>query len=65
MGLPRFDFALVSPRPGLLRTDTGIAVAVEHGLDRLAASDIVLLTAWELYSAVPPPELLAALRAAG
>ena len=64
LGLPRFDFALVSPRPGVLRTDTGIAVVVEHGLDRLAVSDVVLLTAWELYSAVPPPELLAALRAA-
>ncbi|WP_448615440.1 helix-turn-helix domain-containing protein [Modestobacter sp. URMC 112] len=64
LGLPRFDFALVGPRPGVLRTDTGIAVVVEHGLDRLAVSDVVLLTAWELYSADPPPEMLAALRAA-
>ncbi len=64
LGLPRFDFALVGPRPGVLRTDTGMAVVVEHGLDRLAVSDVVLLTAWELYSADPPPEMLAALRAA-
>ena len=37
MGLPRFDFALVSEAPGVLRTDTGIPITVEHGLERLAA----------------------------
>jgi transcriptional regulator GlxA family with amidase domain len=64
MGLPPFDFALVGERPGVLRTDTGIAIVVEHGLERLAVSDIVLVTAWELYSSSPPPELIAAVRAA-
>jgi transcriptional regulator GlxA family with amidase domain len=64
MGLPLFDFALVAPRPGVLRTDTGIAITVEHGLERLAVSDIVLITAWELFSAVPPTELLDAVRRA-
>ncbi|RZU33309.1 helix-turn-helix domain-containing protein [Blastococcus saxobsidens] len=64
LGLPRFDFALVSEQPGLLRTDTGIAIAVEHGLDRLDRSDIVLITAWELYEEDPSAALLDALRAA-
>ncbi|HEV7728232.1 MAG TPA: helix-turn-helix domain-containing protein [Modestobacter sp.] len=64
MGLPRFDFDLVSPVPGVLRTDTGIAITVEHGLERLAVSDIVMVTAWELFQVVPPVELLDALRAA-
>jgi transcriptional regulator GlxA family with amidase domain len=64
MGLPRFDFALVSPQPGLLRTDTGIGITVEHGLERLAVSDIITVTAWELFEVVPPAELLDALRAA-
>src|SRR5919106_1097580 len=41
MGLPRFDFGLVSESPGVLRTDTGIPITVEHGLERLARSDIV------------------------
>jgi len=63
-GLPAFDFALVSPRPGLLRTDTGIGVLVEHGLDRLAVSDIILISAWEDSSISPPEEVLEALRAA-
>ncbi|MFQ1001878.1 helix-turn-helix domain-containing protein [Modestobacter sp. SSW1-42] len=64
MGLPRFDFALVAPVPGVVRTDTGIPVLVEHGLERLAVSDVVLVTAWELVDAVPTPQLLDGLRAA-
>jgi len=64
MGLPQFDFALVAHRPGVLRTDTGMTLLVEHGLDRLAASDVVMITAWELFDVAPPAELLDALRAA-
>src|SRR5687768_15795429 len=64
MGLPRFDFALVSETPGVLRTDTGIPITVEHGLERLAHSDIVSITAWELLDRVPSPALLDALREA-
>ncbi len=55
MGLPRFDFGLVSEAPGVLRTDTGIPITVEHGLERLARSDIVSITAWELFGRVPSP----------
>ncbi|MGZ4506195.1 MAG: helix-turn-helix domain-containing protein [Blastococcus sp.] len=64
MGLPRFDFALVSEAPGVLRTDTGIPITVEHGLERLARSDIITITAWELFDRVPSPALLDAFRAA-
>jgi len=64
MGLPRFDFALVSEAPGVLRTDTGIPITVEHGLERLAQSDIISITAWELFDRVPSPALLDAFRAA-
>src|SRR5687767_10530599 len=64
MGLPRFDFGLVAEAPGVLRTDTGIPITVEHGLERLARSDIVSITAWELFDRVPSPALLDAFRAA-
>jgi transcriptional regulator GlxA family with amidase domain len=64
LGLPRFDFAVVAETPGILRTDTGLGVLVEHGLDRLERSDIVLITAWELFDQVPSEALLDALRAA-
>ncbi len=62
-GLPRFDFAVVTDRPGIVRTDTGLALYVEHGLDRLAVSDIVLVTAWEKLSAPVPQSVADALRA--
>ncbi|SHG77635.1 helix-turn-helix domain-containing protein [Geodermatophilus nigrescens] len=62
-GLPRFDFAIVSTAPGVVRTDTGLAVHAEHGLERLAVSDVVLVTAWEKLSKPVPDEVLEALRA--
>src|SRR3954469_12659065 len=64
VGLPLFDFALVSETPGVLRTDTGIPITVEHGLERLARSDIICITAWELLDQDPSPVLLDAFRAA-
>src|SRR5829696_5833913 len=64
MGLPQFDFGLVAEAPGVLRTDTGIPITVEHGLDRLARSDIISITAWEFFDRVPSPALLDAFRAA-
>jgi transcriptional regulator GlxA family with amidase domain len=64
MGLPLFDFGLVTEEPGVLRTDTGIPIVVEHGLDRLAESDIITITAWELFDQQPSPALLGAFRAA-
>ena len=30
-GLPGYDFAVVSERPGRVRTDTGLLLHVEHG----------------------------------
>lgn len=64
MGLPPFDFALVSDEPGIIRTDTGLPIVVEHGFERLAESDVLLMTAWEGMRADPPDALLDALRAA-
>ncbi|MGY1744449.1 helix-turn-helix domain-containing protein [Blastococcus sp. SYSU D00695] len=64
MGLPRFDFALVSDRPGVVRTDTGLPITVEHGFERLAQSDVLLMTAWEGTHRAPPDALLDELRAA-
>ena len=64
IGLPRFDFALVTERPGVVQTDTGVRLLVDEGLDRVARSDIVTLTAWELFDRVPCPELLDAVRTA-
>jgi transcriptional regulator GlxA family with amidase domain len=64
LGLPAFDFALVSERPGVMRTDIGLPITVEHGFERLAVSDVLLMTAWEGIHDAPPSALLDALRAA-
>src|SRR3954453_5036712 len=64
MGLPRFDYALVTEEPGVVSTDTGMKMLVDAGRERLAVSDVVTLTAWELFERVPSAALVDALRAA-
>ncbi|MEV0534206.1 helix-turn-helix domain-containing protein [Kitasatospora sp. NPDC050463] len=63
-GLPRFDFALCTDRPGQVRTDTGLPLVVEHGLDRLAVADLVIALPWADFRTPPGPAVLDALTAA-
>jgi transcriptional regulator GlxA family with amidase domain len=63
-GLPSFDFAVCTDVPGPVRSDTGLTMLVEHGLDRLATADLVLVTGWDDLSLDPSPEVLQALRTA-
>src|SRR3954447_19163782 len=63
-GLPGFDFAVCSDRPGPVVTDGGLTLMVEHGLDLLAAADLVLVTSWDVFGLEPAPEVLAAFRTA-
>jgi transcriptional regulator GlxA family with amidase domain len=63
-GLPGFDFATCADRPGPLRTDTGLTVHVDHGLDRLAEADLVFVTSWFDLERWPSEEALAAIRKA-
>lgn len=61
-GLPSYDFAVAGVAPGTVRTDTGLQIVVEHGLERLAAADLVCVLGWEHPEEVPPEALLQALR---
>lgn len=63
-GIPAFDFAVCTHRPGPLRTDSGLTVLVEHGLDRLATADLVFVMPWEDDDPEPPTEVHEALRSA-
>jgi transcriptional regulator GlxA family with amidase domain len=64
-GLPGFDFACCAHRPGRVRTESGIEVQVDHGLDRLVAADLVIVLPPGYAPDRPePPEVLAALREA-
>jgi len=40
---PVFDFKVVTPRPGRLRTRAGFDLHVEHGLDEAADADLICL----------------------
>lgn len=63
-GLPGFDFAVAAVRPGRVPTSAGFSINVEHGVDRLAAADLVVVAAWTTADVAPAPELVAALRRA-
>jgi transcriptional regulator GlxA family with amidase domain len=63
-GLPGFDFAVCADQPGMVRTDTGLALHIEHGLDRLAAADLVFVTCWEDLDQKPSDAVLEAIRTA-
>lgn len=63
-GQPRFEFAACTDQPGPVATDGGLKIMVEHGLDRLAAADLVLITSWERFEVEPSPEVLEAIRVA-
>ena len=62
-GLPVMDFAVCSPDGRPVRTIAGFDIAVQHGLDRVAAADLVVLPAMSRYIPVPE-EVIHALRAA-
>jgi transcriptional regulator GlxA family with amidase domain len=62
-GLPRYDYAVTAARPGLVRTDVGLPVLVEAGLDRFSSADLAVVVCWDDIDTVPPEPVLAALRA--
>lgn len=62
--LPVHDFAVCAPRPGDVPTTSGFTIHVAHGPRRVASADLVTVPAWPELERPPPPELLAALRAA-
>ncbi|MCT7353829.1 helix-turn-helix domain-containing protein [Streptomyces sp. 15-116A] len=64
-GLPVYDFAVASADGPVLRSNTGFALHVEHGLERLEEADLIAVPAGSCYEdRVFPPELLDALRRA-
>ncbi len=62
--LPGFDFALCADRPGPVPTDCGVPLSIAHGLDRLAAADLIVALPGAGFRTPPAPAVLDALRAA-
>lgn len=46
-GLPSYDFAVVSEGATTVRTDTGLRLVVDQGLERAATADLVIALSWE------------------
>jgi transcriptional regulator GlxA family with amidase domain len=61
-GLPRYDYAVTAVQPGLIRTDVGMPVLVEAGLDRLSSADLAVVVCWDDVGTRPPEPVLEALR---
>ncbi|HEY6493478.1 MAG TPA: helix-turn-helix domain-containing protein [Trebonia sp.] len=61
-GLPRYDYAVTAAQPGLIRTDVGMPVLVEYGVDRLATADLAVVVCWDDIDTRPPEPVLDALR---
>lgn len=62
-GLPTFEFAICSPRPGPIRTEAGFAMTATHDLAPLAEADLIVVPAIDSDRPVHP-EVVRALRAA-
>jgi transcriptional regulator GlxA family with amidase domain len=64
-GVPSFDFAVCSERPGTpVPTMMGFTLTTEHGFDRLAEADLIVVPASRPREAVIPASLVRELRAA-
>jgi transcriptional regulator GlxA family with amidase domain len=62
-GLPRYDYAIAAAEPGVIRTDVGVPIVVDAGLDRLSAADLGIVVCWDEIDVLPPEPVLEALRA--
>lgn len=58
---PVFDVSVVTPRPGLVSTEYGFGLQVEHGLEAAATADLVILAATRGFRD-PAPEVLELVR---
>ncbi|GAA0902631.1 GlxA family transcriptional regulator [Virgisporangium aurantiacum] len=64
MGLPAFEVTICADRPGVVRTDLGLNVHVEHGLNRLAGGELVVLLPGNSFRSDVQAVVLDAVRAA-
>jgi transcriptional regulator GlxA family with amidase domain len=62
-GIPQYDYCVTAVKPGLIRTDVGLPILVEAGLDRLSTADLAVVVCWDDIAVRPPEPVLAALRA--
>src|SRR6516165_2141586 len=62
-GIPRYEYFVTAAQPGVIRTDVGMPILVESGVDRLSSADLAVVVCWDNIDTRPPEPVLAALRA--
>ncbi|URQ59893.1 helix-turn-helix domain-containing protein [Pantoea alhagi] len=60
----RFNLQICAERPGMLPSDSGLMIMVEHGLELLETADIIIVPFWSHPEEKPAQVLLDALTAA-
>jgi transcriptional regulator GlxA family with amidase domain len=63
-GLPAFDLTICTRRPGTLRTDSGVALQVERGLDAFTEAELIMVLPGTGFREDVTDQVLDALRAA-
>ncbi len=61
-GLPGYDYSITAARPGVIRTDVGLPIVVDAGLDRFCGADLGIVVCWGQPCVAPPTALLDAVR---
>lgn len=61
---PRYQVDYCAMRPGPVRSDQGLVIQVEHGLELMGNADIVIVPAWTGPDDATPAEVVQALQAA-
>lgn len=64
-GQPQYRVEIFSETQGMVQSDQGIGIAVEHGLELLDVADIIVIPAWKDPEVAASPELIEALQNAG
>src|ERR1700684_348885 len=62
-GLPSYEYATPAAAPGVIRTDVGLPIVVEAGLDRLSAADLGIVVCWDRTDVLPSGPVVRVLRA--
>ncbi len=52
-GLACYDYAVATAEPGVIRTDVGLPILVEAGLDRFSAADLGIVVCWDQPDVLP------------
>ncbi len=61
-GQPQYIVEYCAETRGMVQSDQGIGIAVEHGLELMDAADIIVIPAWKDPEVTASPELIEALR---